>query len=165
MKYYYSILYILYAQIVYERRDDVRSDFTVAVHCLALLAIVEDHKATSEHIAYNVATNPTRIRKIMSQLRQHSFVHTKEGIGGGYLLQCNPEVVTLADIYEAMTEVEIKPHWSSGNKDAACIVAANLQCVMDEVFIEAEQHYKQYLKSVTLLTIISKLYTDREEDE
>jgi len=143
----------------------VRSDFTVAVHCLAFLATLEDHKASSEIIAYNVATNPTRIRKIMSELRRHSFVQTKEGIGGGYLLQCEPADVNLSDVYEAMTEVEIKPHWSTGNKDIACIVAANLQCVMDDIFIEAELHYKQYLQTVTLSTIISKLYTCREEEQ
>lgn len=113
----------------------MNSEFTVAVHSLALLAYLPDHMASSERIARNVATNPTRIRKIMSTLRKHGFVKTKEGIGGGYILNCVPNEVTLAQIYRALSGGTLKPHWCSGNPEEDCLVSANIQAVMDHFFL------------------------------
>ena len=39
----------------------------------------------------------------MSCLRNHGFVKTKEGIGGGYILDCNSQEVSLADIYRIVS--------------------------------------------------------------
>lgn len=112
----------------------MNSEFTVAVHSLVLLAYLPDHMASSETIARNVSTNPTRIRKIMSSLRKHGFVKTKEGIGGGYILNCEPNEVTLAQIYRALSGGTLKPHWCSGNPEEDCLVSANIQVVMDHFF-------------------------------
>ncbi|MDQ8736651.1 Rrf2 family transcriptional regulator [Paenibacillus sp. LHD-38] len=135
----------------------MNSEFTVAVHSLVLLAYLPDHMASSETIARNVSTNPTRIRKIMSTLRKHGFVKTKEGIGGGYILNCEPEEVTLAQIYRALSGGTLKPHWCSGNPDEDCLVSANIQGVMDHFFYEAEQHYVAYLEKNTLQTALDKI--------
>lgn len=135
----------------------MNSEFTVAVHSLVLLAYLPDHMASSETIARNVSTNPTRIRKIMSTLRKHGFVKTKEGIGGGYILNCEPDEVTLAQIYRALSGGTLKPHWCSGNPDEDCLVSANIQGVMDHFFYEAEQHYVAYLEKNTLQTALDKI--------
>ncbi len=135
----------------------MNSEFTVAVHSLVLLAYLPEHMASSETIARNVDTNPTRIRKIMSILKKNGYVTTKEGIGGGYILNCEPERVTLAEIYRALCGGTLKPHWSSGNPDEACLVSANIQNVMDYFFYEAEQHYEAYLKQNTLQTVLDKI--------
>ncbi|MEV5026544.1 Rrf2 family transcriptional regulator [Paenibacillus sp. LPE1-1-1.1] len=135
----------------------MNSEFTVAVHSLVLLAYLPDHMASSETIARNVSTNPTRIRKIMSTLRKHGFVKTKEGIGGGYILDCEPDEVTLAQIYQALSGGTLKPHWCSGNPDEDCLVSANIQGVMDHFFYEAEQHYVAYLERNTLQTALDKI--------
>ncbi|MFD0589915.1 RrF2 family transcriptional regulator [Paenibacillus sp. GCM10027627] len=135
----------------------MRSEFTVAVHCLALLAYLPEHRASSELLACNVATNPTRVRKIMSALRKEGFVKTKEGIGGGYQLNCIPEEVTLAEIYRSICGGTLKPHWSSGNPEETCLVSANMSYVMDGFFREAEQHYEEYLERHTLQTVLDRL--------
>lgn len=135
----------------------MNSEFTVAVHGLVLLAYLPEHMASSETIARNVATNPTRIRKIMSTLRKHSFVKTKEGIGGGYILNCEPGEVTLAQIYRALSGGTLKPHWCSGNPEENCLVSANIQSVMDHFFYEAELHYEAYLEQNTLQTVLDKI--------
>ncbi|WP_054025157.1 Rrf2 family transcriptional regulator [Bacillus sp. FJAT-28004] len=135
----------------------MNSEFTVAVHSLVLLAYLPDHMASSEIIARNVSTNPTRIRKIMSSLRKHGFVKTKEGIGGGYILNCEPGEVTLAQIYRALSGGTLKPHWCSGNPEEDCLVSANIQVVMDHFFYEAELHYMAYLEQNTLQTALDKI--------
>lgn len=135
----------------------MRSEFTVAVHCLALLAYLPDHRASSELLAHNVSTNPTRIRKIMSTLKKSGFVKTKEGIGGGYELNCQPAEVTLAEVYRAICGGTLKPHWSSGNPEEKCLVSANMSLVMDGFFREAELYYEEYLERNTLQTVLERL--------
>ncbi|WP_424767615.1 RrF2 family transcriptional regulator [Paenibacillus sp. sgz302251] len=141
----------------------MNSEFTVAVHSLMLLAYLPDHMASSEAIARNVGTNPTRIRKVMSILRKHGFVTTKEGIGGGYILNCEPQEVTLADIYRALSGGTLKPHWCSGNPEEDCVISANIQGVMDHFFHEAEQHYVAYLEQNTLQTALDKIKECRQQ--
>lgn len=135
----------------------MNSEFTVAVHCLVFLAYLPDHMASSELIARNVSTNPTRIRKVMSLLRTHGFVKTKEGIGGGYLLSCEPDEVTLGQVYRAISTGTLKPHWCSGNQEDACLVSANMEHVMDDIFTEAETHYEQCLERTTIQSVLDRL--------
>jgi Rrf2 family protein len=135
----------------------MNSEFTVAVHSLVLLAYLPEHMASSETIARNVSTNPTRIRKIMSILRKHGFVSTKEGIGGGYILNCEPQQVTLAEVYRAFGGGALKPHWCSGNPDEECLVSANIEGVMDHFFHEAEQYYVSYLEQNTIQTVLERI--------
>lgn len=139
----------------------MNSEFTVAVHSLVLLAYLPEHMASSETIARNVSTNPTRIRKIMSFLREHGLVKTKEGIGGGYILNCNPADITLASIYRAISCEALKSHWSSGDPHHSCLVAANMQCVMNEIFHDAEACYEQYLEQMTIQSVLDRIKSSR----
>jgi Rrf2 family protein len=135
----------------------VNSDFTIAVHSLVYLAYLPDHMASSELIAKNVCTNPARIRKVMSNLRNHGFVKTKEGIGGGYILNCNAQEVTLADIYRTVSQGALKPHWCTGDPDQKCLVSSNTQVVMDQIFSEAELYVEKYLEEMTISSVLAKV--------
>jgi Rrf2 family protein len=135
----------------------VNSDFTIAVHSLVYLAYLPDHMASSELIAKNVCTNPARIRKMMSSLRNNGFVKTKEGIGGGYILDCNPQEVTLADIYRTVSQGSLKPHWCTGDPDQKCLVSSNTQVVMDQIFSEAELYFEKYLEKMTIASVLEKI--------
>ena len=62
------------------------SEFTVAVHGLVFLA----HKKTvfsSQALAKNVCTNPARIRKVMSKLKNAHLVETKAWISSEAILK------------------------------------------------------------------------------
>ncbi|WP_141432713.1 Rrf2 family transcriptional regulator [Bacillus sp. 03113] len=135
----------------------MNSDFTIAVHSLVYLAYIPDHMASSEMIAANVSTNPARIRKMMSCLRKKGFVKTKEGIGGGYILDCNPQEVTLAQIYRVVSPGKLKPNWCTGDPDQACPISSNTQVVMDQIFNEAEVYFEQYLEKITIHSVLEKI--------
>lgn len=135
----------------------MNSEFTIAVHSLALLANRPDHMASSELIAKNVCTHPARIRKIMSILRKHGFVKTKEGIGGGYILNCDPQEVTLAQIYRTVSSGTLKPHLCTGDPEESCLVSSNMHCVMDEIFNEAEVYFAKYLDQITIQSVLEKI--------
>jgi Rrf2 family protein len=135
----------------------VNSEFTIAVHSLVFLSNSPDRIATSEVIAHNVNTHPSRLRKVMSCLRKHGYIATKEGIGGGYMLNCSPDQVTLAEIYRATSIGSIKPGWFSGNEDGKCMVACNMADVMDSIFCEAEQHLLLYLHQTTITDVLERV--------
>jgi Rrf2 family protein len=135
----------------------VNSEFTIAVHSLVFLAYLPDHMASSELIAKNVSTHPARIRKIMSCLRKNGFVKTKEGIGGGYILNCNPQEITLAQIYRTVSCGTLKPHWCTGDPEQACLISSNIQVVMDQIFNEAEVYFEKYLDQITISSVLEKI--------
>ncbi|WP_057913550.1 RrF2 family transcriptional regulator [Peribacillus muralis] len=135
----------------------MNSDFTIAVHSLVYLAYLPDRMASSESIAENVCTNSARIRKMMSSLRNKGYVKTKEGVGGGYILVCNPEEVTLADIYITVSHGTLKPNWCTGDPDRKCVISSNTQLVMDQILDEAELYFEKYLENITLSAFLEKI--------
>lgn len=135
----------------------MNSEFTIAVHSLVYLAYMPDRMATSEMIAHNVNTHPSRVRKVMSCLRKHGYIATKEGIGGGYLFARSPEQVTLAEIFRATSIGSIKPAWCSGNGDEDCMVACNMTEVMEHIFNDAEEQLLLYLQRVTVSDVLERV--------
>jgi Rrf2 family protein len=135
----------------------VNSEFTIAVHSLVFLAYLPDRMASSDLIAKNVCTHPARIRKIMSCLRKSGFVKTKEGIGGGYMLNGDPQEITLAQIYQAVSSGTLKPNWCTGDPEQPCLISSSIQLVMDQVFNEAEVYYSNYLGQMTVSSVLNKV--------
>lgn len=97
----------------------MNSEFTIAVHCLLFLGIREGRIANSEDIAESVSTHPARVRKVLSVLRKHRYVMTKEGAHGGYMLNSKPEEVRLGDLYRLFALGSFGPHWRSGMRTPA----------------------------------------------
>lgn len=133
----------------------MKSEFTIAVHSLVYLSYLPDHMASSEMIASNVCTHPARIRKIMSCLRKNGLVKTKEGIGGGYILDCDPQEITLSQIYMAVS-CTLKPHWSTGDIEQPCLISSNIQEVMDGIFADAEQYLQEYFSKITIGDVLER---------
>ncbi|MCM3749704.1 Rrf2 family transcriptional regulator [Paenibacillus pasadenensis] len=141
----------------------MNSEFTVAVHSLVYLASRPDRMATSDAIACNVNTHPSRIRKVMSLLRKKGYIATKEGIGGGYQLGCEPEEATLADIYRATSIGSIKPSWCSGNEQGECMIACRMAAVMDDIFSDTEHKMLQHLESMTIRDVLVRIWTTEKQ--
>lgn len=137
----------------------MNSEFSIAVHSLVLLASRTDRMASSDAIAENVCTHPARVRKVMSTLRKHGFVSTKEGIGGGYILCCDPDQTNLAQLYRAVCGSSLRPNWCSGDPDTetGCMIAANVQQVMDDLFQEAEDHLESYWQRWTVTDVLHQI--------
>jgi Rrf2 family protein len=135
----------------------VNSEFTIAVHSLVFLAHRTDNMATSEQIACNVATHSARIRKVMGFLRKAGYVRTKEGIGGGFILDCDPEKVTLAEIYRLTSQGSLKPNWCSGDQSQSCMIASQMEKVMDAIFGDAEKQMEHYFEQHTIGSVLRQL--------
>ncbi|NEW04492.1 Rrf2 family transcriptional regulator [Paenibacillus sp. SYP-B3998] len=135
----------------------MNSEFTIAVHSLVLLAHLPDHMATSEEIAVNVSTHSARIRKVMGFLRKAGYVATKEGIGGGFILSCDPHQVTLGEIYRLTCQGSLKPSWCSGDESKPCVISSKMDRLMGKVFSDAEKQMEMYFDQHTIGSMLQRI--------
>ncbi|RUM20455.1 Rrf2 family transcriptional regulator [Rhizobium vallis] len=78
--------------------------FAVATHILTFLQSQEGSPASSELIASSVNTNPTVIRRLLSQLTKAGLTISQMGSGGGALLARSGSSITLLDVHRAIDE-------------------------------------------------------------
>jgi DNA-binding IscR family transcriptional regulator len=118
--------------------------------------------ATSDMIAHNVCTHPARVRKVMALLRKQGYVAAKEGTGGGFLLNCSPEQVTLAEIYSLTSMGSVKPNWCSGDVEQDCMIACNMASVMDQIFSGAEKQLIDYFNQSTIQDVLQQVRREQQ---
>jgi Rrf2 family protein len=130
----------------------MNSDFTLAIHSLTLLALKPDRMSTSDYIAESACVHPVRIRKVLSLLKKHGFIKSKEGLGGGFIFAKDLDEVNLWDIYKITSEGALQPKCPESN--GKCIVGANMQGVLFSIFLGAEEHLGEYLKNYSIKEVV-----------
>src|SRR5687768_13617838 len=83
------------------------SQFSMAVHILALMAGTNGLSLKSEYVAKSVNTNAVVIRRLLSRLAHAGLVISQTGSSGGTKLAKTPEQITLREIYKAVACGEI----------------------------------------------------------
>jgi len=137
----------------------LNSDFTLAIHSLTLLALQPDRMATSDIISESAGVHPVRIRKVLSLLKKHGFIKTKEGTGGGFIFASELSEVNLWDIYKITSEGALQPKCPDSNEK--CIVGANMQKVLFSIFLGAEEHLGEYLKNYTIKEVVHHINLEK----
>lgn len=130
----------------------MNSDFTLAIHSLSYLALQSDRMSTSEAISESAGVHPVRIRKVLSLLKKHGIIKSKEGTGGGFIFAQDLSEVNLWDIYKITSEGALQPKCPESNEK--CIVGANMQRVLCTIFFGAEEHLGVYLKEYTIKEVV-----------
>jgi Rrf2 family protein len=137
----------------------MNSDFTLAIHSLTFLALQHDRMSTSDLISESAGVHPVRIRKVLSLLKKHGFIKSKEGTGGGFIFAMDISEVNLWDIYKITSEGALQPKCPESNEQ--CIVGANMQKVLFNIFIGAEEHLGLYLKEYTMKEVVDLINHDK----
>lgn len=128
--------------------------FAVAVHVLTFLQTQKGEPATSELIAGSVNTNPSLIRRLLSQLARAGLTTSQMGTGGGALLARPADTITLLDVYRAVDEDrEVIPMHASPNP--RCPVGRNIQAVLETRIDAAERALRQELAGTTVAMLAS----------
>ena len=104
---------------------------------------------TSEEMAKAMDTNPVVIRRIMAGLREHGYLRSQKGHGGGWTFACDLNKVTLRDIYIALGEPTLL---AIGNRtdQPGCVVEAAVNAALGTSFDAAEQVLLSRFGEVTL---------------
>ncbi|MFZ3577769.1 RrF2 family transcriptional regulator [Virgibacillus sp. DJP39] len=138
----------------------MNSDFTLAVHSLTFLSLHPDRISSSNAIAESVSVHPVRIRKILSLLRKHDYIASREGTGGGFIFTSKPSEVTLWEIYKITSEGALQPKCPEVNKK--CVVGANMQSVLFSIFLGAEEHLGEFLNQYTIEDLVNLVKQKQE---
>lgn len=130
----------------------MNSDFSIALHCLLLLADQPDIIATSNVIAERACVHPVRIRKILGILRKKGYIQSKEGASGGFFLASDPSQITLDEIYRLTSHGTLKPKCPTTNKN--CPISANFKETLQIIFDQAEMKVELFLKQYTIWDVL-----------
>lgn len=130
--------------------------FAVATHILTFLAYQAGEPATSELIAASVNTNPTFIRRLLTQLAKAGLTTSQLGAGGGALLVHPPSKISLLDVYRAIDEEQqvFALHESPNPK---CPVGRNIDAVLKGRMLEAERALQAQLAKTTIADLAADI--------
>ena len=136
------------------------SSFNLAVHALVCLSHSE-RSLSSEALAENICTNPTRVRRVMAGLKKAGMVETREGLDGGYRLCADPACLTLRQVAEAVNTRFVDCAWHSGDIDRDCAICSGMAGVMDALYRNMNEECAAYLSHITITDIETQLFTQK----
>lgn len=127
------------------------SQLSDVLHVLLHMA-ERDAPMTSDTLAAAMQTHPVVLRRLMSGLRDAGFVGSAKGHGGGWVLTCSLEQVTLRDIHEALGAPALV---SLGFREdrPECLVALAVNDALTSAVQEAEAALLRRLDGVTLAAL------------
>ena len=114
-----------------------------------------DGPATSEALATALQTNPVVLRRLMGGLRDAGFVVSEKGHGGGWVLSCALDRITLGDVYQALGAPPLVSLVSLSFREdqPTCLVAQAVNAALTGAVQEAETLLLKRFAAVTLATL------------
>jgi DNA-binding IscR family transcriptional regulator len=135
-------------------RHDTRLSGTLHV----LLHLAEEREpVTSETLARALDTNPVVVRRTLAGLREHGYVRSVKGHGGGWTLACDLSAVTLRDIYTALGCPALL---AIGHRTEAppCLVEQAVNAALDRAARDAEALLLARFGEVTLAALSADVH-------
>ncbi len=130
--------------------------FAVATHILTFLAYQNGEPATSELISASVNTNPTFIRRLLTQLARAGLTTSQLGAGGGALLALPARKITLLEVYRAIDE-EQQVFALHDAPNPQCPVGRNIDAVLKGHMQEAERALQAQLAETTIADLAAEI--------
>ncbi|SEO81010.1 DNA-binding transcriptional regulator, IscR family [Luteibacter sp. UNC138MFCol5.1] len=108
-----------------------------------------DQPLTSGQLASYLSTNPVLVRRVLANLRELGYVSASKGHGGGWVISCDLNEVTLHDIYTAVGAPTV---FAMGNRveHPECLVEQAVNSALNEAFLEAEALLVARLSTISL---------------
>lgn len=132
------------------------SQFSIAVHVLAMLATSGCERVKSDYLAKSVNTNPVVIRRLLCCLYNAGLVVSQTGACGGSCLNKPPEEITLLEVFKAVATSEVFAlHPNTPNQD--CPVGRNIQGVLCDLQTEIDNAIEVKLARHTLRDVIESV--------
>jgi DNA-binding IscR family transcriptional regulator len=111
-----------------------------------------DGPSTSEALAAAMQTNPVVLRRLMGGLREAGFVASAKGHGGGWVLSCDLNRITLGDVYLALGAPPLVS-LSFREDHPTCLVAQAVNDALAGAAQEAEALLLKRFGAVTLAAL------------
>lgn len=104
---------------------------------------------TSEALAAAMQTNPVVLRRLMAGLREAGFVASAKGHGGGWMLSCPLDRITLRDVHAALGAPALVALGFREDRPS-CLVAQAVNQALGQAVQQAEATLLAQLGTVTL---------------
>nr|WP_145547671.1 Rrf2 family transcriptional regulator [Variovorax boronicumulans] len=114
--------------------------------------------ATSETLARAMSTNPVVVRRLMAGLREAGFVASAKGHGGGWVLCCPLERITLRDIHEAVGAPALLAV-GHRSENPECLVEQAVNTALQGAYQQAEALLLARLGEVTLAQLSADFHS------
>lgn len=121
----------------------------VATHILTFIQTQGGQPSSSDLIASSVNTNPTLIRRLLSQLTKAGLTISQMGSGGGALLARPADQITLLDVFNAMDD-EGEVFALHDRPNPRCPVGRNINGVLKARIAKAEQALRDQLAQTSI---------------
>jgi Rrf2 family protein len=132
------------------------SQFSMAIHVLALMAKSCDDRIKSEYIAQSVNTNPVVIRRLLRTLFDADLVISQTGSCGGSCLTRKPSEISLMEVYRAVECGEVFAlHRQKPDQD--CPIGKGIETVLCNLQKEVDSAIEEKLSKTTLQDVIEKI--------
>jgi DNA-binding IscR family transcriptional regulator len=129
------------------------SQFSIAVHILAMLAQSGEERVKSECLAGSVNTNAVVIRRLLCHLNEANLVVSQTGAAGGTRLVKDPGDITLAAVYKAVNCGEVFAlHTNTPSQN--CPVGKNIESVLGCIQKEIDRGIEARLAQYTLQDVL-----------
>jgi Rrf2 family protein len=124
------------------------SRLTRMLHVLIHMHL-HNSRATSETIARMLDTNPVVVRRTMAGLRDHGYVHSERGHGGGWTLARPLEELTVLDIHRALGEGPLFAIGPAADHPD-CAVERTVNAAVEQALKSAEEALMVQFGAITL---------------
>ena len=139
----------------------MNTQFAVAVHILALMAMNMQEHITSAYMAKSVNTNPVVIRRITALLKRAGLIEVKAGVGGAYFLK-SPDDIDLSEVFMAIKAGSGHMVPLHDNTNQECYVGANIHDALEMPLAKLEQAVLDSLKTTTIADICAFIRARRD---
>ncbi len=112
---------------------------SIAIHGMVLVAKSENQISVSE-IARKTSSSPHHVAKIMQNLAKLNYLRSRRGPNGGFVLNKDPEKVSLLEIYEAIEGKMIIQKCMGINSSCSYD-----KCIINNITQDLSIQFKNYL--------------------
>lgn len=124
--------------------------FATAIHILTLLSLAEDGEwQSSDFIAGSINVNPVVVRRELSVLSDAGLVESRKGKEGGSRLLKKATDIQIADIYNAVKNVEVLGK-KNQHTNPACPIGKDINVKLNSLFRSTDLAVTNFLGTQTL---------------
>ncbi|MDD3807106.1 MAG: Rrf2 family transcriptional regulator [Candidatus Marinimicrobia bacterium] len=124
-----------------------------AVHCLAQ---VYPDALSSAEISEMTGINASQLRLILSMLAKAGIIHSKQGAGGGFILNMTPDQINLQQLYCAI-ETQKAFHLAVNRNHDQIPVNKKINAFFLDLFEASQRDIESKMETITVSDVIEKV--------
>ncbi len=135
----------------------VDTRFSVSIQIMMTLAAHHDELVNSDFLSKVLKTNPTFVRKLVSNLVAANLIASYRGKGGGIKIAIDPAQISLKEIYLASTDEKPLVNIHKKPVSKTCSVSCCINDVLKNVVTGIEESTQKYLEGKTLQDLMAQV--------